>query len=217
MSLGCVRAGRTPAAVRAFAVACIVCGAALLAAALATPWGARMGAFIVPHAAAAECGAGDGWYATGCRRVMRVADDGSWDLYLTGYGWHIDGYTDSHRASLNARSWGGGAGKHWTDANGNEDILFAFVFLDSHDHPEPIGGYARQWYTEPVLGGLSLGGGYFLGLTARDDVASYLPLPLALPVASVRYRRLSAMGTFIPRLGGLNKGDVAFFWARYEF
>lgn len=209
MRAACARAAAAPAAMRALVVG--------LAAILATPWGAQVAASIVPNAAAAECGEGQAWYAAGCRRVVRAATDGSWDLYLTGYGWHIDGYSDSHRAALNARSWGGGAGKHWTDANGNEDIVFAFVFLDSHDHLEPIGGYARQWYTTPVLGGLSLGGGYFVGATARDDVAHYVPLPIALPVASLRYRKLSAMGTFIPRLGGLNKGDVAFFWARYEF
>ncbi|WP_207004319.1 hypothetical protein [Trinickia mobilis] len=98
---------------------------------------------------------------------MRVATEGTWDLYITGYGWHIGGYTGESKAALNADSWGAGAGKHWTDEDGNEDILFAFVFRDSHDHPEPIGGYARQWYTPSVPGGLSLGGG-FAGLTARD-------------------------------------------------
>jgi hypothetical protein len=114
-----------------------------------------------------------------------------------------------------------GVGKHWTDESGNEDILFAFafafVFRDSHDHPEPIGGYARQWYTPPVLGGLALGGGYFAGLTARDDILSYFPVPLALPVASLRYGKASAMGTVVPRIPGVNKGNVGFFWGRYEF
>ncbi|CCD35859.1 Lipid A acylation protein PagP,palmitoyltransferase [Candidatus Paraburkholderia kirkii UZHbot1] len=127
---------------------------------------------------------------------MRVANDGTWDLYLTGYGWHIDGYDDS--SNLNANSWGDGAGKHWTDANGNQDILFAFAFLDSHKNIQPIGGY-------------------FAGFTARSDVAHYLPVPLALPIGSVRYQRASVMATFIPRIPGINKGDVAFFWGRYEF
>ncbi|WP_240702465.1 hypothetical protein [Trinickia terrae] len=63
---------------------------------------------------------------------------------------HIDGDGGESRATLNADSWGARAGRHWTDENGNEDILFAFVFRDSHDHPEPIGGYARQWYMPPV-------------------------------------------------------------------
>jgi hypothetical protein len=33
----------------------------------------------------------------------------------------------------------------------------------------------------------------------------------------VRYRKASVMGTIIPRIPGLNDGDVAFFWGRYEF
>ena len=203
---------------RATAAARAASGAGLaVAAMLAGPCGLPVAMAAIPGVAAAQCGDSNGFYSAHCRRVMQVVQDGSWDLYLTGYGWHIDGYTSSYRASLNARSWGGGAGKHWTDASGREDIVFAFVFLDSHDHLEPIGGYARQWYTRPVLGGLSLGGGYFIGVTARDDVLHYVPLPLALPIASLRYRKLSAMGTLIPRLGGLNKGDVAFFWMRYEF
>jgi hypothetical protein len=155
------------------------------------------------------------WLSTACERVMRVAHDGTWDMYVTGYGWHIDGF--ENRSELNPWSIGGGAGKHWTDANGNEDILFAFAFSDSHHNVEPIGGYARQWYTKKVLGGLQAGGGYFVGITARSDVAHYVPLPLALPVGSLRYGKASVMGTIIPRIPGLNDGDVAFFWGRYEF
>jgi palmitoyl transferase len=163
----------------------------------------------------AACDYSWNWVASACQRVSRVANEGTWDGYLTGYGWHIDGYDD--RSQLNAKSWGGGAGKHWTDARGNEDILFAMAFLDSHDHVQPIGGFARQWYTNPVAGGLSLGGGYFVGITARNDIAHYVPIPIALPIASVRYRKASIMATFIPRVPGLNDGDVAFFWGRYEF
>jgi hypothetical protein len=179
---------------------------------------ALAGASGTPACAAdISCNYSRDWLEGACQRIARVADVGTWDLYLTGYGWHIDGYTDEHRASLNSQSWGGGAGKHFTDENGDEDILFAFIFLDSHENPEPIGGWARQWYTRPVLGGLQLGGGYFAGFTARNDVAHYVPLPLALPIGSIRYRNASVMGTVIPRIPGLNKGDVAFFWGRYEF
>jgi len=167
------------------------------------------------HAGEAQCDYKHDWLSSACERVMRVAHDGTWDLYVTGYGWHIDGYTN--RSELNPWSWGGGAGKHWVDANGNEDLLFAMAFSDSHHNVEPIVGYARQWYTNPVLGGLQVGGGFFAGFTARSDVAHYLPLPLAFPVASMRYRRTSFLGTFIPRIPGLNDGDVAFFFGRYEF
>ena len=73
MDVGHARDVRTPAAARAFTVARVVCGAGVLATVLATPWGARLSACVVPNAAAAECGAGDAWYAAGCRRVMRAA------------------------------------------------------------------------------------------------------------------------------------------------
>lgn len=180
-------------------------------------WSAAIALLLPPLVARAACGYSTAWISAACQRMARVAGQGTWDLYLTGYGWHIDGYSEEKKSTLNADSYGGGAGKHFTDQDGNEDILFAFVFLDSHKNPEPIGGWARQWYTRPVLGGLSVGGGYFAGFTARNDIAHYLPLPLALPVASVRYRQASLMGTVIPRIPGLNKGDVAFFWGRYEF
>jgi hypothetical protein len=163
-----------------------------------------------------QCDFKHDWMSSACQRVMRVAHDGTWDLYVTGYGWHIDGFGD-RRKELNPWSYGGGAGKHWTDADGNEDVLFVLAFSDSHHNFEPIGGYARQWYTKSVLGGLQAGGGYFIGITARSDTAHYAPLPLALPIASLRYRKASVMGTIIPRIPGLNDGDVAFFWGRYEF
>lgn len=172
---------------------------------------------LAANEAHASCPSSSALLEAACNRAARVAEEGTWDLYLTGYGWHIDGYSADDRRHLNAQSWGGGAGKHFTDTNGNEDILFALVFMDSHNNPEPIAGWARQWYTSPVLGGLSVGGGYFAGFTARSDILHYLPVPLALPVASIRYAKASVMGAFIPRIPGVSKGDVAFFWARYEF
>lgn len=173
---------------------------------------------VFPRDAHAGCDYSSAWLQGACGRVARVWNDGTWDAYVTGYGWHIDGFTAEERHAINAKSWGGGFGKHYTDANGNEDVLFFLVFLNSHDSPEPILGWARQWFTKPVLGGLSLGGGYFAGISARNDVAHYVPFPLVLPVVSLRYRKASLMGTFIPRLpGGANPGDLGFFWARYEF
>ena len=68
-----------------------------------------------------------------------------------------------------------------------------------------------------MLGGLQAGGGFFVGFTARSDIAHYLPLPLALPIGSIRYRSTSVMATIIPHIPGLNDGNVAFFWGRYEF
>jgi palmitoyl transferase len=166
------------------------------------------------QAASANCDFSSQWMTSFCTRISNITTYGTWDMYLTGYGWHVDGYSESE---INSNSWGGGAGKHFTDHNGNEDNLFLVVFLDSHKHLEPLGGYARQWFTDPVLGGLSLGGGFFAGFTAREDIAHYVPVPLVLPIGSLRYQKASIMATFIPRVPGVSKGDVAFFWARYQF
>ncbi|MGI4858261.1 MAG: antimicrobial peptide resistance and lipid A acylation PagP [Janthinobacterium lividum] len=162
-----------------------------------------------------DCGPESNTLYNACLPLKRVAEEGQWDIFLTGYGWHINGY-DGRRQELNSRSWGGGFGKHWVDAKGNEDILFAFLFLDSHRDPEPLLGYSKQWYTPPVAD-FSLGGGYLVGVTARNDVAHYIPFPLALPVGSIRYKKASIMGTFIPRLGSANDGNLLFVWGRYEF
>ncbi|SDV51190.1 antimicrobial peptide resistance and lipid A acylation PagP [Chitinasiproducens palmae] len=163
----------------------------------------------------AFAGCGGGWFDQTCQRISDVAHNGAWDLYVTGYGWHIDGYGD-RRHSLNANSYGFGVGKHLTGANGHQDMLFAFAFLDSHKNVQPIAGYARQWFTRPV-GDFSVGGGYFIGVTARQDILHYVPIPIGLPIGSLRYKRVSLMATFIPHLGSLNEGNLAFFWGRYEF
>ncbi|SAK70520.1 hypothetical protein AWB81_03112 [Caballeronia arationis] len=83
---------------------------------------------------------------------------------------------------------------------------------DAGRNNQPIGGFARQWYTNPVVGRLSLGGGYFVGITARDDIAlgavadrvGALPESVGHDDADSAYPRL-------------NNGDVAFFRGRYEF
>ena len=42
--------------------------------------------------------------------------------------------------------------------------------------------------------------------------------PAALPLASVKVRNVEVLGTFIPKLnGGINHGDVAYVFARYQF
>jgi len=163
------------------------------------------------------CDVGASWLRSFCERAARVSDQGTWDVYLLGYGYHFQRTKSPQVDPLNARSYGAGVGKHWTDASGNEDLLFAFAFLDSHDHVEPVAGYARQWFTPPVLGGLSLGGGFAAGITARDDILHYIPVPIVAPVASLRYRRASLMATFIPRFGGIASASVVLTWLRVEF
>lgn len=164
-----------------------------------------------------SCDVGAEWVRSFCERAARVANHGTWDAYVLGYGYHFDRAKPEQVDPMNARSYGAGAGKHWTDAAGNEDLLFAFAFLDSHDHVEPVAGYARQWFTRPWLGGLQFGAGFAAAITARNDVLHYVPVPVVAPVASLRYRRASLMATVMPRFGKVASASVVLTWARYEF
>ncbi len=150
--------------------------------------------------------------------VTKPYTQGSWDIYLLGYGWHSPaGYSEERRQELNTWSYGAGAGKRWSDANGNEDLLYAFAFLDSHKKVEPIAGYARQWFTAPIGGVLSLGAGFTLAITAREDILHYFPLPIALPIISAKIKNASLMATVVPRIGSINRGTTVLAWARYSF
>lgn len=158
------------------------------------------------------------WIAGTWNTAVDVARHGNDDLYLDGYAYHDPGtYTAAKRATLNPRAWGIGWGRHRIDARGNEDMVYAMVFSDSHWNAEPIVGYAHQWMwnSDHLLG---FGLGYTIAVTSRADIFHNIPFPLALPLASVRIGPVSLYGTIIPRVNNnLNNGNVAFFFARYEF
>ena len=162
-----------------------------------------------------ECDFKRDWMSSACQRVMRVAHDGTWDLYIAGYGWHIDGF--DNRSELNPWSYGGGRGQALDRCERQRGHPLRVRFF----------GFASQLRTDRRLrttvvhetGARRIAGGrrVLRRRTARSDIAHYLPLPLALPIGSIRYRRASVMATIIPHIPGLNDGDVAFFWGRYEF
>src|SRR5579871_5043724 len=85
----------------------------------------------LPLLAHAQCEAlGSQFIQSACAQIAKPYEDGSWDLYVTGYTWHTGAtFRGKH---LNAEAYGGGLGKHWTDENGHQDLLYAFAFLDSH-------------------------------------------------------------------------------------
>ncbi|WP_432722103.1 phospholipid:lipid A palmitoyltransferase [Jeongeupia wiesaeckerbachi] len=168
--------------------------------------------------AQADCGNMGEWLGSACSHVNKIADEGSWDLYLTGYTWHDPHtWTDEKLEELNAKAWGGGLGKRLVDENGNQDLLYGMVFSDSHEDPQLMLGYAKVWYW-PSTSIVSVGAGYTVGLTSRADILNRIPFPYILPVLSLRVWRASLMGTFIPSLNsGLNSGNVGFVFGRYEF
>jgi lipid IVA palmitoyltransferase len=138
--------------------------------------------------------------------------NGGWDVYLPFYAWHPAWvYSSQQRADFHDKAWGLGVGKSWEDARGNQDLIYAMAFIESHGHVEPIAGYARQWFTAPIAGSLRLGGGYTVGVTSRPDVMSGVPFPLALPVVSAQAGRFSLMSAIVPGAGGIR---AALVWAR---
>ncbi|SAL86333.1 hypothetical protein AWB67_07170 [Caballeronia terrestris] len=57
---------------------------------------------LVPQVADATCDYSSNWMASACERMTRVADDGTWNLYLTDHGWRIDGYDDTSQFNPNS-------------------------------------------------------------------------------------------------------------------
>ncbi|HJU50618.1 MAG TPA: lipid IV(A) palmitoyltransferase PagP [Pseudogulbenkiania sp.] len=161
------------------------------------------------------CSDGDGWLDGACRRVDQVWQEGQGEVYLPGYSYHLrSAYRSEKIASFNEESWGFGLGRGLIDADGDWHGLYAMAFLDSHNDPEPIAGYAYQsmhHFSENWQAGL----GFTAFLTSRADTLHYFPVPGVLPLASVQYKRLALMGTYIP--GGKGNGNVVFLFARYGF
>ncbi|MGA8008453.1 MAG: lipid IV(A) palmitoyltransferase PagP [Thiomonas sp.] len=158
------------------------------------------------------------WAQTTWNAAVDTTHTGQDDLYFSGYTWHDPRtYTAAKRATLNSHAWGIGWGRHRFNADGNEDMVYAMIFSDSHRNAEPVVGYAHQWMFNndaPVGFGL----GYTLALTSRADIFKNIPFPIVLPIASIRFGNLSIYGTFIPKVNNkLNNGNVAFFFGRYAF
>ena len=147
-------------------------------------------------------------------RSVNAWQNGPWDVYIPFYAWHPAwAYDAPTRHAFHSAALGAGIGKRWEDANGNEDLIYAMAFIESHGHVEPIAGYARQWFTRPLVGDLRLGGGYTIGVTSRPDILSGVPFPLALPVVSAKAGRFSLMSAIVPGAGGIR---AALVWSRIE-
>ena len=158
------------------------------------------------------------WADRADQHLTNIYDTGTPDVFFTGYTWHDPAtYTAAKLATLNSHAWGLGWGKHLADANGNDEMVYAMMFSDSHRNAQPVVGYAKQWLWRPV-GDLHFGAGYTAGITSRADIFNNIPFPIALPLVSVGYGRFTLYGTFLPKVTStLNNGNVAFFFARYAF
>lgn len=155
-------------------------------------------------------------YVAGIQQdVDNILKKDNWDLFVPVNTWHNRKMYDKEKTdSYNEMPWGMGVGKHVYQDNIMRG-LYVMAFSDSHGKFEPIVGYLRQWnYYLDSDKDFSVGAGYTLGVTFRDDY-NYLPIPAPLPVFGIQYGKLSVQATYIP--GPYNMFNVLFTWIRFEF
>lgn len=168
--------------------------------------------FCAPQSARAE-----GVVARQLGDIQAAFLRGGWDLYCTGYAWHLPWqYGVEERRCLNERLWGGGFGRSYVNKRGDRTSLFLMGFVDSHNDKQFSGGYMwnRYW---PVCRGVDAGLGYSVFLFSRADVANHLPVPAALPCVALRFGRGELVGYYCPRVSEAIPGEVFFVFARIGF
>jgi palmitoyl transferase len=174
-----------------------------------TPWRPRFsraavlaGAMLLaPHAHAAP----DWWHQAG-DRLERIADQGTTDLYLSGYARHgRNTYTRERLAELNEQAWGIGLGRRLRNDRGNDEMVYALGLSDSHRKPQLMAGYGHEWI-ENLGAGLEVGGGFTAMLVSRADYFHGIPFPIVLPIMSFGSRDIKLRASYVPRLSQ-NKGN----------
>jgi palmitoyl transferase len=136
-----------------------------------------------------------------------------YELYIPINTWHNRSFYSSEQINeFNERPWGLGVGKYRFDEDGNWHALYIMAFQDSNNELEPLGGYAFQKIWRPN-DDWRLGLGYTVGVTMRHD-SHYLPIPLILPLLSVKFKELAVQSTYVP--GGEGHGNILFTWLRWE-
>lgn len=155
------------------------------------------------------------WFKASCQRLEEIWTKGDTELYLTGYAWHNRStYRHEKIKSFNENAWGGGLGKGFYDEKGNWHSLYAFAFLDSHNHVEPLVGYGYLKIF-PLTTHAKIGAGVAVFMTSRVDIFNGIPFPGALPWLSFIYDKITLSATYIP--GSKGAGNVLFLVGKYTF
>jgi lipid IVA palmitoyltransferase len=169
------------------------------------------------RAYAVECA--DFWSSVeaGCRHVVDTYSQGSNSLLVSGYEWHLPyDWTAERRHEENEKAWGGGWARSREQPNGNTEDVFLLVFKDSHRQAQFNLGYAWRTYwgdRASLQGGL----GFAAMIMQRPDIASGWPVPVVLPLASVRHQKVEVLTTYIPKLnGGVNHGSVLYVFGKID-
>ena len=141
---------------------------------------------------------------------------GDWDLYISGYAYHLPGYyTAARRAKLNANEWGGGLGRSIDDRKGNRHQVFFLAAQDSHYKPQYFAGYSwlHPFFPDSPA---QLDFGISAFLFSRVDVADGVPLPGLLPFLSVGTKRVQLIVLYVPPVGQEIGGQTVYFYSRIQ-
>ncbi|VEG91612.1 lipid IV(A) palmitoyltransferase PagP [Legionella spiritensis] len=171
----------------------------------------------VSAAASTACSGTPSLFKKSCLRLHQIWNEGHTEVYLPFYAWHNRyAYTEEKlsKTIYNEKAWGFGLGKGFDDEDGDWHGLYAMAFLDSHNHVQPIAGYAFL-KTAHIKDSARLGLGYSVFLTQRSDIFNGYPFPGAAPWISIGYRQASLSAAYVP--GGTNIGNVLFIFAKWSF
>jgi palmitoyl transferase len=158
------------------------------------------------------------FFASQCSGLGNAWYDGKPTLYFSGYSWHDPNtYDETKQGQFNDRAWGGGFGWAKDAPNGDNFSWYALIFRDSHYQYTKMAGWGWMTYW-PAKAPVAVGLGGTVFLMSRPDIYNSIPFPAILPLASVKAYGFEVLGTFVPKVnGGVNHGNVAYFFARYQF
>jgi len=164
---------------------------------------------------ALECADFWPWVEAGCRHVVDTYEDGGDALLVSGYSWHVPWtWTAERRAMENEYAWGAGWAHSLEHPNGDTENVFFLVFDDSHRQAEYNLGYSWSTYWLD-RDGIQPGLGFTAMIIQRPDIASGWPIPVVLPLFSLRYQKAEVLSTYIPKLnGGINHGAILYIFGK---
>jgi len=150
------------------------------------------------RAIALECADFGAWLENGCRHAVDTYEQGNDALLVSGYSWHLPySWTPERRAQENENAWGVGWARSREHADYTENVFF-LVFEDSHKEAQFNLGYAWTTYwgeRESLQPGL----GFAAAIIQRPDIAKGWPIPVVLPLFTLRYQKVEVLSTYIPK------------------
>lgn len=157
------------------------------------------------------------WLTKKCERGVQAYREGDPQLLVSGYSYHHRGtYTKERLAELNEKAWGLGYAQGITDERGDDHLVYALIFRDSHFKYQKMIGYGYQTYWGNEL---KAGLGFTAFLVSRPDIYNNVPIPGVLPLVSIKYKNAQALATVIPKVDpkSTGNGNVAFIFGRISF